>query len=139
MPDPTRSCTTASRGSPTHSAAAGDGIDRVVDVAVAANLDTYLTRLNPHAVVSSYASDVSPLSAEVAPLMYGNVVLRFVLVYGLPQPVLGEAVADITTMLEDDALTPLPAHRYPLAKVAAAHEACRAGVTGKVLVDVADR
>ena len=118
--------------------AAGDGIDRVVDVAVAANLGGYLPALRPHAVVASYASDVSPLTVEVGPLMYANLVLRFVLVYGLPQPALDRAVADITAALEEDALRPLPERRYPLERAADAHDACRAGATGKVLIDVAD-
>lgn len=116
---------------------ADGGIDRVVDVAVAANLASYLDRLSPHAVVSSYASDASPLTAEVGPLMYSNIVLRFVLVYGLPQPILDEAVTDITAALEGGALRPLPQHRFPLERADEAHEACRAGVTGKVLIDVA--
>lgn len=119
-------------------AAAPDGIDRVVDVAVAANLDSYLAVLDPHAVVASYASDVSPLTAEVGPLMYGNVTLRFVLVYGLTGDMLEAAVADITGALEDGGLRPLPEHHFPLDRTAEAHDACRDGTPGKVLIDVAD-
>ena len=119
-------------------AAAGpDGIDRVVEVALATNLASYLPALAGHAVVASYARDLAAANVPIQALMRSNVTLRFVLVYGLPQPALDRAVADITAALEDGVLRPLPTHHFPLEQIHDAHDAVRGGVTGKVLVDIA--
>lgn len=115
---------------------AADGIDRVVDVALAINLADYLPALAEHAVVACYARDRDEARVPIRPLMWANIVLRFVLVYGLPQAALDRAVADLATALHDGALRPLPTHRFPLDRIHDAHEAVRGGVTGKVLVDL---
>jgi len=69
-------------------------------------------------------------------LMVNNVVVRFVLVYSMPEEAKLTAVADIDAALRSGALTPLPATRFPLAEIASAHDAVEAGAVGKVLVDV---
>jgi NADPH:quinone reductase len=117
-------------------AAAGDGIDRVVEVALTGNLTGYLALLAPHAVVASYARDRDVAAVPISPLMRANVVLRFVLVYGLARSALDRAVTDLTAALEEATLQPLPTHRFPLERIADAHEAVRAGAIGKVLVDI---
>lgn len=117
-------------------AAAPDGIDRVVDVAVATNLPTYLDALAAHGVVASYARDEEEVTVPIRPAMWGNLVFRFVFVYGVAQPDLDHAVRDLTRVLQDGAWGPLPTHRFPLEGIADAHEAVRGGITGKVLVDV---
>ena len=66
--------------------------------------------------------------------MTAGVVLRFMLLYTLPQVILDQGVADIGTALRAGALTELPEHRFPLEDAAAAHEAVEQGVSGKVLV-----
>ena len=52
----------------------------------------------------------------------------------MPRPALEQAAQDITSALADGALTELPVTRFPLAEIAAAHEAVEAGALGKVLV-----
>jgi NADPH2:quinone reductase len=66
--------------------------------------------------------------------MTANVVLRFVLLYGVPRPALRRAAEDINAALTAGALTGLPVHRFGLADIVAAHEAAEAGPVGKVLV-----
>jgi NADPH:quinone reductase len=117
-------------------ATAGEGIDRVVDVALASNLADYLAQLSDHAVVASYARDREEAQVPIQPMMWANIVLRFVLVYGLPQTALDRATADITAALMDGAMRALPTHRFPLERIDDAHEAVRAGMVGKVLVDI---
>jgi len=68
--------------------------------------------------------------------MVSNAVLRFVLVYSMPEEAKRAAVADIDAALRAGALSPLPATRFPLAEIAAAHDAVEAGAVGKVLVDL---
>jgi NADPH2:quinone reductase len=66
--------------------------------------------------------------------MTANVVVRFVLLYGVPRPALLRAAADITRALADGALTELPVTRFGLDEIAAAHDAVQSGAVGKVLV-----
>jgi NADPH:quinone reductase len=116
-------------------AAAPDGVDRVVEVAPAANVALDLDVLAPHGVVCAYASD-GDLTTPVRPLMGRNACLRFMLIYGVSEADLHTAVADVTAALAAGDLTELPAHRFPLDEIAAAHEAVEAGAVGKVLVDI---
>jgi NADPH2:quinone reductase len=116
-------------------AAAPDGVDRIVEVAPSANAALDLAAVAPDGVVSIYAAD-GDLETPVRPLMVKNVVLRFVLVYNVADEWLDRAVADVTAAVAAGRLTELPAHRFPLADIAAAHEAVETGALGKVLVDI---
>jgi NADPH2:quinone reductase len=68
--------------------------------------------------------------------MGANVVLRFVLLYGVPIADLLRGVSAVSAALEAGALTELPVHRFPLEECAAAHEAVQGGAVGKVLLKV---
>ena len=46
--------------------------------------------------------------------MTANVVLRFVLLYGVPAAALDQAAADVTAALAAGDLTGLPVHKFPL-------------------------
>ena len=63
--------------------------------------------------------------------MTANVILRFILLYGVPAAALDRAAADITAALGAGDLTGLPVHKFPLADIAAAQEAAEAGVDGQ--------
>jgi len=114
---------------------AADGVARIVDVDIAANLEVDTKVVAPNGVIASYLTRPEPvvLGRE---LMVNNVVVRFVLVYSMPEEAKLTAVADIDAALRSGALTPLPATRFPLAEIASAHDAVEAGAVGKVLVDV---
>jgi NADPH:quinone reductase len=109
-------------------------VDRVVEVALGANLALDLAVSGPSTVVVSYAADGPDPVLPVRACMTANVTLRFVLLYGVPDAALDAAVADVTGALAAGALTELPAHRFPLSEIVAAHEAAEAGAVGKVLV-----
>ena len=109
-------------------------VDRVIEVALGANLGLDLAVAGPSTVVVTYAADGADPVLPVRACMTANVTLRFVLVYGVPDAALDAAVADITAALAAGALTELPAHRFPLAEAAAGHEAAEGHVVGKVLV-----
>jgi NADPH2:quinone reductase len=117
-------------------AAAPAGVDRVIDVAIGANLATDIDLLAPHGVVVAYASDAPDPNLPVRRLMVANAALRFVLVYNLSTEMISQAVTGITRALQAGALTPLPEHHFPLREIAAAHEAVERGAVGKVLVDI---
>ena len=119
-------------------AAAPDGVDRVVELSLSQNLELDLAALSPHAVIASYADEGpdDPV-VPVRRLMVPNVALRFVLVYTMPPEAITAAADHVAAAVEAGALTTPPLHRFPLERIADAHDAVEGGAVGKVLVDVA--
>jgi NADPH2:quinone reductase len=125
-------------------AIAPDGVDLIVEVAITANAALDLEVASTRAAVAIYAGSgddqvVLPLRAN----MSKNLRYQFVLLYSIGAQALHEAAEDITEALIAGALpvgesAGLPLHRFSLADTAAAHAAVEGGVTGKVLVDVAE-
>ena len=110
------------------------GVDRVVEVALGANLQLDLAVIAPGARIVCYAAEPADPDLPVRACMNANVVLRFVLLYGVPADALGQAARDISAALADGALTELPVTLFPLDEIAAAQDAVEAGAVGKVLV-----
>ena len=115
-------------------AAAGQ-TDRIIEVALGANLALDLAVAKPGSTIVTYAAEPTDPVLPVRACMTANVVLRFILLYGVPIEALDRAAADITAALADGALTELPVHRFRLDDIVAAHQAAEAGPLGKVLVD----
>jgi NADPH2:quinone reductase len=111
-------------------------MDRIVEVALGANLQLDLALAGPDTVVINYAADGEDPVLPVRACMTANVTLRFVLLYGVPAAALRQAAADIARALEQGALTALPVHRFPLEQVADAHDAVQQRAVGKVLIDL---
>lgn len=111
-------------------------VDRVVELALGANLDLDLAVAGPGTVICNYANEASDPTLPVRRCMVANVRLRFVLLYGVPPQALAAAAAGVGAALADGALSELPVRRFPLDQVAAAHDAVEAGAVGKVLVDI---
>ncbi|MBO0820325.1 MAG: NADPH:quinone reductase [Nocardiopsaceae bacterium] len=109
-------------------------VDRVIEVALGANLELDLAVSRPGTTVVTYAADGADPALPVRACMSANVSLRFMLLYGVPAPALDAAVTDITAALAAGALTELPAHRFSLDEAVAAHEAAEAGPVGKVII-----
>jgi NADPH2:quinone reductase len=114
-------------------AAAGQ-VDRIIELALGANLALDLAVLKPGSMIVTYAAEPADPVLPVRAFMTANVTMRFVLLYGVPREALRRAAEDITAALADGALTELPVHRFPLSGIVAAQEACEAGPVGKVLV-----
>jgi NADPH2:quinone reductase len=111
--------------------------DRIVEVALGANLELDLAVSGPQTVVVTYAADGPDPVLPIRACMSANVTLRFILLYGVPGAAQQQAVAGITAALEEGALTSLPVHRFPLDDVVAAHDAVEGRAVGKVLIDLA--
>jgi NADPH2:quinone reductase len=109
------------------------GVDRVVEVAPAANMELNLAVLAPGGTISTYAAEPE-LRLAGGPLMSGNVTLQFVLLYGLAAEQLASAVRWTSDALAVGGLTALPVVGYPLAQVAAAHDRVEEGFVGKVVL-----
>ena len=111
------------------------GVDRVVEVALHDNIALDLEVAAPHAAIAAYASG-GETSFDVRRAMFNNIVIRGVLVYTMPPEAVRAAVEDVTSALRDGALQELPLHRFPLERIAEAHDAVEQGAVGKVLVEL---
>ena len=108
--------------------------DRVIEVALGANLALDLAVAKPGSMIVTYAAEPADPVLPVRACMTANVTLRFILLYGVPRPALRQAAGDITAALIEGALTELPVHRFALSDIVAAQQACEAGALGKVVV-----
>jgi NADPH2:quinone reductase len=117
--------------------ALGPPVDRVIEVALGANLELDLAVTRPHASIVTYAAEPADPELPVRACMTANLTLRFVLLYGVPPVALDQAASDITSALADGALTELPVTRFALDDVVAAQDAVEAGTLGKVVIDLA--
>jgi NADPH2:quinone reductase len=109
-------------------------MDRIVELALGANLELDLALSGPQTYIVDYAAEPADPVLPVRKCMNANVVLRFILLYLLPPQAQDQAVADISRALEAGALTALPATRFPLDQVVQAHQAVESGAVGKVVV-----
>lgn len=110
------------------------GVDQVVEVALGANLQLDLAVVRPDARIVCYAAEPRNPELPVRACMNANVVLRFVLLYGVPREAMSQAARDITDAVAAGALSELPVTRFGLDDVAAAQDAVQNGAVGKVLV-----
>jgi NADPH:quinone reductase len=117
--------------------ALGPPPDRVIELALGANLELDLAVTRPHATIVTYAAEPADPALPVRACMTANLTLQFVLLYGVPPAALSQAAAGITTALADGALTELPVTRFSLDDAAAAQDAVQAGTPGKVVIDLA--
>ena len=124
-------------------AIAPDGVDIVVEVSPAVNADLDLAVAAQRATISVYADNGGgELTLPVRATFSKNIRYQFLLLYTVGQAALENAKLDVTAAAAAGALevgeaTGLPLHRYELEQAADAHAAVEAGVTGKVLIDVA--
>jgi len=113
----------------------GAGIDRVVEVNLSANAGRYAEYLRHEGLVVVYGSDnwVTPLPLGVW-LVHG-IELAFFIVYELPPAIRAEAIAATQALLVDRGFEHRIAARFPLDRIADAHEAVEGGkLIGNVVV-----
>jgi NADPH:quinone reductase len=110
-------------------------VDRVIELALGANLALDLALARPLTTIVTYAAEAAEPVLPVRACMAANVNLNFILLYGVAAAALDRAAADITAALTAGDLTGLPVHTYPLADTVAAHEAAERGAVGKVIVN----
>lgn len=109
-------------------------VDRVIEVALGANLALDLAVTEPGSQIVTYAAEPADPVLPVRACMNASVVLRFLMLYAVPPEVLDRAARDITAALADGALTELPVTVFGLDDIVAAQDAVEAGTVGKVLV-----
>jgi NADPH:quinone reductase len=121
---------------------APEGVDLVVEVAIAANAKLNIDVVKPRGSIAVYANDGGgEVTLDIRQNMIKNLRYQFILLYSVGDAALTAAVEDITLALQDGVLpvgenAGLPLHRFPLANTADAHQAVQDGAVGKVLIDV---
>jgi NADPH:quinone reductase len=111
-------------------------MDRIVELALGANLELDLAVSGPQTHIVDYAAEPEDPVLPVRKCMNANVTLRFILLYSFPAEALDQATADIDAALAAGALTALPVTTFPLDEVANAHAAVEAGAVGKVVLEI---
>lgn len=111
-------------------------MDRIVELALGANLELDLAVSGPYTHIVDYAAEPADPVLPVRKCMNANVTLRFVLLYAFPAEAIDQAVSDVSAALTAGALTELPVTRLPLDQIVAAHQAVEAGTVGKVVLEI---
>ncbi|VVP88295.1 NADPH:quinone reductase [Pseudomonas fluorescens] len=117
----------------------GKGVDRIIEVDPIANLKIDMDCLARGGTISVYAVTTpdAELSIPVMKSMGNCSVLRFVLVYNIPDEAKRRAIGDVTSCIAQGAYKPTIGLTVPLEQIAQAHEALETrAVKGKVLIDV---
>ncbi|WP_439592747.1 NADPH:quinone reductase [Microbacterium sp.] len=120
------------------------GVDHIVEVALAQNAAFDVEVLANHGSIGYYANNNGDeFTAPIVTSFAKNARWQGLLLYTVGTEALAVAAEDITAALEAGVLpvgadAGLPLTWFPLDETAAAHDAVEAGVTGKVLIRVAD-
>src|SRR5918995_802193 len=114
----------------------GRGVDHISEVDFGGNLATTLAVMKVGCAIGAYASKGAPEpTLPFYPLLFSNVVVRFIQCYAMPDDIRERAHADLARWCEEGRLKHLPTRVMPLEEAAAAHELVeRSGFIGKVML-----
>ncbi|MCW2631131.1 MAG: oxidoreductase [Pseudonocardia sp.] len=114
---------------------APEGVDRIVEVALSANIELDAELVRNGAVIAVYASPDDRPALQFWPLLFANVTLRLLGSDDFPAHARDAAVRDLSAAAGAGALTARIAPIYQLEDVVAAHEAIENGSRdGRVLI-----
>jgi NADPH:quinone reductase len=115
---------------------APDGVERIVEVALSDNGDLDAAVVANNAVIATYASRADRPALPFWPLLFANVTLRLLGGDDFPPEAKQRAARDLTIAAAEGALKIQVGDRYPLAKIAEAHDRVDAGGRGRVVVTI---
>ncbi len=115
----------------------GQGVDRIVEVDIAANIDKDIELLRPDGQIIVYGSGAPEVSVPFSPAIRKGVHVYFFIVYILDTVVRDLAIEDLSRLLEGNRLSHNIAVRLPLAQIAEAHDLVEQGrVSGNIVLEV---
>jgi NADPH:quinone reductase len=113
----------------------GKGVARIIEVDLGRNAPLIAKVLAPRGTVVVYGSGGGEATIGSSFLLNAHATMKFFIVYGIDRAARGRAVAGITEALAAGRLINAVARDWPLAEIAAAHEAVEAGsLIGKAVV-----
>ncbi|HVI88223.1 MAG TPA: NADPH:quinone reductase [Dongiaceae bacterium] len=113
----------------------GAGIDRVVEVNLSANAGRYAEYLRHEGLAVVYGSDDWTTQLPLGAWLVHGIELALFIVYELPPAIRAAAIAATTELLADPGFEHRIAARFPLERIAEAHEAVETGkLIGNVVV-----
>jgi NADPH2:quinone reductase len=116
----------------------GAGIDRIIELDLAANVKTDLAAVRSGGEITVYGSGAPEIALPFFPAIVRNVRLQFFIVYNLAPADRAAAIAGVNALLAERQLQHTIAERVPLADVVRAHELVESGrALGNVVVDIA--
>lgn len=115
----------------------GRGVDRIIELDLAANAPMDMEGLRQGGEIVAYGSSPQPLNLSFPVLLAKNIQLKFFMVYHLDEADRARATAALQRLLARGELVHNIALRLPLAKIVEAHEAVEQGrVAGNVVLRV---
>ena len=115
----------------------GRGVDRVIEVDFAANVNASLAVVRPEGDIVVYGSSRPEIAVPFFPAIVNNVRLRFFIVYNLAPADRAADVELLTGWLRSGSLQHAVAVRLPLDSIAEAHELVEAGrAVGNVVLQI---
>jgi NADPH2:quinone reductase len=116
----------------------GHGVDRVVEVDIAANATLLPKVVAQDGLCVAYGSGAAEFTLPFFPMILRGIGVRCFIVYELSPPARAECEALLTRWLEEGALQHAIAGTLPLAECAAAHEIVQSGnAIGNIVLDIA--
>lgn len=109
-------------------------VDRIVEVALGANIETDAAVLAPNATIAVYAGEAEQPRIPILPLAVANATIQFALMYTVSPDDFKRLLSWVDAAIEVNALSALPISGYGLDDIIAAQEAVENGAVGKVLV-----
>lgn len=119
----------------------GAGVERIVDVDLANNVDVDIACLAPGGVVTAYATEdpAARLTMPFRTVMFGSYVFRFVFFTTIPDEAFQHAVREVTACVAAGCYRPHIGLEVPIQQIARAHAAQESGkFVGKILVRIGD-
>lgn len=110
------------------------GISRIIEVNLGANLELDLAVSQPGLKIVVYAADGDDPVLPRRALMTACISIEFMLLYNIPEHELWQAVEFVEAALAQGALTPPPITLMPLTEIVAAHVQIEAASIDRVLV-----
>jgi NADPH2:quinone reductase len=113
----------------------GEKVDRVIDVEFGANLPEVLKLVRVGGEIVTYSSNNDPQpQLPFGQMMYLDLMIRFVIVYAMPEEAKQAAIADIDAKLSNDELQHRIAHVLDFEDMVRAHELIEQGGFGGCVV-----
>ena len=105
----------------------GLGVQRVIDVDLAANIADNLKLLRPNGDIVAYGSGTADVAVPFLPSILNNVTLRFFIVYNLAPNDRARAESHLNELLAENRLSHNVAMQLPLEEIVQAHELIEQG------------